>query len=485
MKYRLFLFFLLLFCIGFDALLLGQEDTHDPHFAFPELRAHSPYHHIDSLDEPTLANALRHGFFGVKARSFMMATLNEGDLRDYYAHGVGAGVHYRSKNWHGFHVGLGGFFMFNLLSNDLGSPDAQTQQISRYEVELFDIERPENRKDLDRLEELYIAYEGHDFTAMIGRFDITTPYLNPQDGRMRPTIEEGLLLNFHPSEKFEAQATWIWSISPRSTVEFFNMGESIGLYGYGRTTTGEPFPHDVHQSSSGVFMGDVVYRPFEGLSLRLFNQFVGNIFNTTYFNAEYMPEAHHDLVPLVGFQYHHQVKVGNGGHENQDFAYYGNQEQARTLSGRLGFANYKHRFTANYTRITSEGRFLLPREWGREPFYTFIPRERNEGFGDLNAYSVQYRTYLKEKKLMLGAAYGYYDAPDVKNFALNKYGLPSYHQFNLELRYKFENFLDGLEMQFLVSHKQNAGETYDNPEFVFNRVNMTNFSFVTNYHFTK
>jgi hypothetical protein len=27
----------------------------------------------------------------------------------------------------------------------------------------------------------------------------------------------------------------------------------------------------------------------------------------------------------------------------------------------------------------------MPREWGRDPFYTFMPRERNEGYGDVNA----------------------------------------------------------------------------------------------------
>lgn len=27
----------------------------------------------------------------------------------------------------------------------------------------------------------------------------------------------------------------------------------------------------------------------------------------------------------------------------------------------------------------------MPREWGREPFFTFLPRERNEGFGDVHA----------------------------------------------------------------------------------------------------
>ena len=39
---------------------------------------------------------------------------------------------------------------------------------------------------------------------------------------------------------------------------------------------------------------------------------------------------------------------------------------------------------------------LLPREWGRDPFYTFLPRERNEGLGDVHALMAQWN-YGKEQ----------------------------------------------------------------------------------------
>ena len=31
----------------------------------------------------------------------------------------------------------------------------------------------------------------------------------------------------------------------------------------------------------------------------------------------------------------------------------------------------------------------MPREWGKEPFYTFLPRERNEGLGNIHAFTVK------------------------------------------------------------------------------------------------
>ena len=51
----------------------------------------------------------------------------------------------------------------------------------------------------------------------------------------------------------------------------------------------------------------------------------------------------------------------------------------------MGWKNNRWETTLNYNRITTHGRYLMPREWGRDPFFTFFPRERNEGLGDVHA----------------------------------------------------------------------------------------------------
>ena len=43
--------------------------------------------------------------------------------------------------------------------------------------------------------------------------------------------------------------------------------------------------------------------------------------------------------------------------------------------------------------------------------------------------------------------------PDVKNFALNKYGLPTYGQLNVDFRYYFKGALSGLESIVCVQEK--------------------------------
>jgi hypothetical protein len=42
--------------------------------------------------------------------------------------------------------------------------------------------------------------------------------------------------------------------------------------------------------------------------------------------------------------------------------------------------------------------------------------------------------------------YGYYQLPDVKNYRLNKYGMPSYHHIALDAGYRFQHFLKGMEV---------------------------------------
>jgi hypothetical protein len=154
-----------------------------------------------------------------------------------------------------------------------------------------------------------------------------------------------------------------------------------------------------------------------------------------------------------------------------------------TYGARLGWKNKAVEVSINYNRITDHGRYLMPREWGREPFFTFLPRERNEGFGDAHAVMGKINYTISKIKLKLSLAAGYYKMPDVKDYRLNKYGLPSYTQINADIRYTFPKKISGLDAQLLITGKINNGETYNNAKFVFNKTNMVLYNFVLNYHF--
>ena len=90
-------------------------------------------------------------------------------------------------------------------------------------------------------------------------------------------------------------------------------------------------------------------------------------------------------------------------------------------------------------------------------------------------------TFFKpEKHIKIELSGGYFQLPNVKNFALNKYGLPTYSQINLGLTYQFDHYLKGLNALLLVVRKDDIGETYQNDRYIFNKVNMTHFNLIFN-----
>jgi len=171
------------------------------------------------------------------------------------------------------------------------------------------------------------------------------------------------------------------------------------------------------------------------------------------------------------------------GNENQCKTYFSKKSKPLSFGAKAGWRNRQWEISLNYNHITSSGRYLFPREWGVEPFFTFLPRERTEGLGDVNALMarVNYNIFKERLKTSLGA--GYNSLPDIKNYNLNKYEMPSYTQINGDIKYIFTKDSKGLETEFLAVAKLKQGETYGNEKSVFNKVNMIQFNVIINYHF--
>lgn len=423
------------------------------------------------------------GHFHGHARSYFMATNNVGGLSDFYAWGVGAGIGYETPRiLKRFQVGLSGFFMFNLMSSDLAKPDAKTGQINRYEVGLFDIRRPNDHEDLDRLEELYLRYHfGKKSKITVGRQVPRTPFINPQDGRMRPTLTEAAVVEFNEWKNTKVQLEYVFRISPRSTVEWFRVGESMGIYPVGVGPDGKPSAYANNVESKGVLVGGITHT-LGSVTIQAWDTYADNVFNTAFLQVDWKSKFKNKHAWVAGFQAVRQQSVGDGGNHDVTKAYIAPDSRSAVFSGRVGYRSPKYDLNINATRITAEGRYLMPREWGREPFYTFMPRERNEGMGDVNAFSVN-AFYKPRPQLKWEVSWGYYKLSDVKNVFLNKYGMPAYTQLNAGMSYQFQGFFEGLDAQLLVVRKDNIGATYDNDRYVFNKVNMSHFNFILNYHY--
>jgi hypothetical protein len=178
-----------------------------------------------------------------------------------------------------------------------------------------------------------------------------------------------------------------------------------------------------------------------------------------------------------------QDGVGNGGNDDAGQTYFPENGKSLSFGIKAGYKSGRFESSLNYSRITAEGRYLMPREWGRDPLFTFLPRERNEGLGDVHAVLGKFNYKFQPSMLSAGLGVGYYHLPDVKNTSLNKYGMPSYAQVNLDIRYFFKGLFEGLDVQYLLAAKLNAGETYSNDKYIFNKVDLQVHNLVLNFHF--
>ncbi len=417
-------------------------------------------------DTTSILHAFKSGHVEGHFRYYFSATNNNRGLTDYFANAVGGGLRYETASFHGFQMGISGFYIFNVGSSDMAQPDSATGQFNRYEIGLFDVEDPSNKQDIDRLEELYIKYNYRKSFIRYGRQLINTPFINLQDGRMRPTGVGGIWFEMNEVKKMHVEGGWLYAISPRSTVRWYDTGHSVGIYPMGLTTTGETSDYRGNISSKGVFSLGMKYEATPWLSISMWELMFENVQNTALLQADAKIKMKGPTALIAGGQFIRQDALNHGGNADPQKTYVNKGAAAMTLGGRIGIKHKQLEATANYTRILGTGRYLMPREWGRDPFYTFMPRERNEGFGDVHAVVAKLAYDLPRQRIKTAVSAGYFKLPDVKNVELNKYGM-----------------FKGLEAQLLVVAKGNQGEIYGNKRYEFNKVNMMVSNLVLNYHF--
>lgn len=436
-----------------------------------------------AADSMSLRNAILNGKTSFNMRYFFSQTTNEGALTDYYANAIGVGLRYQSNLYHGVQFGLGGYTHFNIGSSNLQLPDPTTGGINRYEIGLFDHTAPSSQKEFSRLEELYVKYHFKDAFVQAGRQFINTPLINQQDGRMRPTAVAGIWFEQSIKKKVKLQLGMLSGVSPRGTSKWYSGAESIGIYGQGVDVFGAPAHFRGHIKLPFIGVASITWKPITNLEYQAWDYHLPGLFNSTFHQVQHAQKAG-KFVWSNSAQMMRQWALGEGGNEDQSMTYIAKGSKSMTFGFRSRFEFAKWHYSINYNRITAEGRYLFPREWGRDPFFTFMPRERNEGFGDVHAFVLKIENQdaasIFKKS---GFSIGYFQLPDVKDFALNKYGMPSYLQANLDLRVKLEQLMHGLEGQLLFVCKYGIGEIYNNPKYQFNKVNMLLTNFVLNYHF--
>lgn len=462
--YRIVFLLLLILFLPYDALLGQKNDTH-----------------ITSIDSSNLKNALLHGKISGHSRLHFMATENFGKLKDYSANAASLQLKYETGKFYHFQAGIAGSVVANLFSSAITIPDQFTNQASRYEAGLFDLYDP-GRKIIPRLNELYIKYSRSELQITFGKQLFKSPFINPQDGRMQPTLVEGLTGKGRLLKNFEWQAGWLYQISPRGTGQWFSTGKSLGIYSQGLDIYGSRGNYYNNINSAGIGLVGIEYKYKDQLKVKIWEQLVENVFNTILIQPEYEIQME-NLKLNLALQYIHQDPLNEGGNNDSLKTYFPKNNHSNIFGGKAGITNGDWEFSVNYTRITKDGKFLMPREWGIEPVFTFQVRERNEGLGDVHAFSVNLKRYFFEKQFLFDIGYGNYYLPKVNNYSLNKYGMPSYNHYKFLGQYIFSKKLQGLEIAAIVVYKSRLDKSDIPLVNVINRVNMTNASLIVDFRF--
>jgi hypothetical protein len=434
-------------------------------------------------DTTTLRQALTKGKVGGLLRNFLMVNDNHGQLTDSYGYAIAGVLRYETAKYKGFQLGIGGSMTYDIASSDFTKNDLLTNAPDRYVIGLYDITDFSRKNGLARIEELFLRYTWKKSSLTFGKQLLTLPYIHPQDGRMRPSFVEGLWIDSQPKDNLHWEGGYLYRSAPRSTQKWYSIAESIGIYPTGINPDGSRSGYANNLTSKGLLIVGGHYQFKDQVKITLRNYFLDNIYNLAFAQVEknFLLQSKDKI--LLAFQVNRQDAVNQGGNEDLAKTYITPNSFSWVFSGRIAYQKNHTQFLLNYTRITADSRFLSPREWGLEPFFTFMKRERSDGFGDVHALNLYFVHQIPQKRLRFEGGIGHYQLPDVKNARLNKYGMPSFFQINAEMRYRFKGLLEGLDVQLLAVYKINRGELYDNERYRINKVDMGNYNVVLNYGF--
>lgn len=415
----------------------------------------------------------------VHYRAFWMNTTYPGfDFRSDYALGMslnlGAKLSYR-KDWH---FGIGYRMFGNVFSSEFWIPDPVSGKPSRYEPGLFDLENPRDRF-FGTLETLYLGYEGAKFGFNIGRIGIDRDWINAQDGRLSPTFMEGLYTWFKPDERWKFSIWAINRFSIRGSKNWLNPGETIGLFPVGRSELGSPseYAGNTHSPWAGIVEIDRNWK--EGWKLHYSNTMAANLFTTSMLQIEKRRKLENSSW-MYGLQMGYQSGIGEGGDADPVIRYKNPEDRNYSISTRVLWKPRNWTLHMNYTHVDGKGRWLSPREWGKDVWYTFIPRERNEGNSQLDALTAHVAYRLKNIPMSFYTWGGLHWLPDLSDAQANKYNMPSYRQINLGMKYQPEN-IKGLDVHLmLISKEPMNSEGLTNGQ-IFNKVEMLHFNAIVNW----
>ena len=411
-----------------------------------------------------------------EVRNFFMNTINRNELKDYYTNATGIALMYETKPLKGFSVGVNFRSVFRTFGNHLSGEDSQVSEAAKWEYELYDLLDKGNYKDINKVEELYLKYRFNSSYVSFGRLETEyTPLLNNSDGRMGPFAHQGLWLHHAWGSGSSIDFGYINSVSPRSTTDWFSLNQAIGLFTNGFLPNGEAADYKNKTNADGL--GLFKYSLSESnLNVKVYDLYIHNLLNTLWIETDYTLKDW-----KLGLQYaiQHGVEAQRSiPLENQ---YIRNGENGQIFSSELSWSQGNWILSLAYSHLFDTGRFLFPKELGRDRFYTSISRSRMEGLGNANA------TLFKAAKLFPRSGFNLLlelqsiTGVDLNEFTFNKYNKDESFQVNTIITYDGSQLLKGLSFETLLVYRNNQNSTSN--EMIYNRSNFFQLNFMTYYKF--
>ncbi|WP_019039120.1 hypothetical protein [Psychroflexus tropicus] len=430
----------------------------------------------EAQSEKSLYNAFAKGELHGEVRNFFMNTINEGKLKDYYTNATGIAFNYETKPLYGFFAGVHFRSVFKTFGVSLSQEDPLVGAAAKWEYELYDLLEKGNYKDLNKVQELYLKYQYKNSYFSIGRIETEyTPLLNNSDGRMGPFAHQGVWWHHRWNDNSTLDFGFINAISPRSTTDWFSLNEGIGLFSNGFLPNGEIADYRNYTNSEGLGVIKYLYSK-ANLNFILYDIFVHNLLNTVWLETDYSLNNWR-----LGLQYALQHGAGAQKDLPLQNQYTRDGENGQVLSTELTWSTYNWTFSFAYSHLFDTGRFLFPKELGRDRFYTSIPRSRMEGLGNANAAVLKIGKSYPQSNLDVLFEFQTIQGLELEEFTFNKYNKDESFQVNSIINYSADQFLRGLSFEALLVYRRNLNDT-SNP-VIFNRSNFLQLNFMTYFRF--
>lgn len=401
---------------------------------------------------------------------------NNHNLTDYQANATGGKIGYSTKSSNGFEVRISGSFAYRTFGSALNVTDEVTGKPSKWERELFDLANPGNLGRAAQIEEINIKYQYRNSYLILGRISPEYhPFINKSDGRMQGFAFEGIYGHIAVGPATSIKVSVLTGVSPRSYYQWYRMKDAIGLSSNGFQPDGTAADYKGYiKANVAAYIG--IEKKAGDLTLTLWDTHIQNLSNTIWAEGSYKGKR-----LTAGIQYSYQVPYKGEASLPYSARYFERGENGQAASIMAGYKTEGLKMSLAYTRAFSTGRYLFPKELGRDQFYTSIPRSRLEGFGNSDVIMLSAKYVPAKGPVTLSFDATAINGPGAGNYRFNKYGLDDYYQVNSTANYKFKGTLEGLNIAVMYVWREN--KNIHSPFAVYNISDYSQLNVVTNFNF--